>query len=382
MKMKAFLKTTAPLTAAMLFAVPAIGQTERERQPQRPADRTMQPGQQQQTQQRQQQQQQAVYMMAGKATGKDVVNATGEEMGTISDLIVDVRTGATPYAVVSFGGFLGMGRDSVAVPIAALRWDQREEEFMLNTTRERLERAPDFDKDNWDDLHDESWREQVRNAFGQVPGMDRDANQRDGDRRDGQRRDWDQQREGDRDNVRDQDRRNPQQDTRRNQDGRDQDRRGTQPGAHASGEFKPYLMMTDLKGSRVVGSDGDRIGRIDDVIVDQSSGHIGFVTLETGGVLGMGTTTRPIPWEALHRVGENEFRLSVTEDRISQGPELDTDDLTRLSNQQFRQSIYSFYQVQARQQSGGRDGQQQQRDMRDGTDRRDGDRTPTPRRDR
>ncbi len=376
MRTKAFLMTTAPLTAAMLFATPAIGQTDRERQQQQ-QQRQVQPGQQQQQRDMQQQQQQAVYMLAGTAKGKDVVNRAGEDLGDVSDLIVDVRNGSTPYAVVSFGGFLGMGRDSVAVPLAAFRWDPSEEEFILDTTRERLERAPDFDQDNWDNLHDDRWRTQIREAFGVVPGQHRD----------GQQRDMRQQDRSPQDMRRDQDRR--EQDMRRDQQGRQPQDRQTQQdrrlGDQETGEFKPYLMMSDLRGARVVGADGDRIGRIGDVILDQSSGHIGFVTIETGGVLGMGTTSRPVPWEALQRSGETEFRLSVTQDRISQSPELRTDDLNRLNNQQFRQSIYTFYQVQAREQPRwDRDGQQQrdqqwrdpQQQQRDDQRQRDRDRDP------
>lgn len=383
MNPRTLLIATAPLSAALLLSSTSLAQPERERQPpHRPdtqrdrdwqdGDRDWRDGQRDGQQMRDGQKN---YVLASETRRTNVVNRQGENLGDISNLIIDVREGKTPYAVVSFGGILGMGRDSVAVPVQAFSWDEREERYILDTTRERLESAPDFDEDNWNQLYDQTWREQTRRAFGQIPEMDRDRDQQRDGMRPGQGRPGDARpggtrpgQPGDRPGQRDGDR--PGQPgqpggERPGQPGQPGgiDRPG-QPGAQAD-RFERFMLLTNMTNSNIVGSDGDRISSINDVIIDRRTGHVGFVTIDTGGVIGMGTTTRVIPWEALTRVDEDEFRVSIASGRLQNAPELDTDRMERLNNEQFRQSIYSFYQVQPRDRDRDRDGARD-RDRRPG----------------
>jgi sporulation protein YlmC with PRC-barrel domain len=86
--------------------------------------------------------------------GDSVRNSEGEDLGTVEDLMIDLDTGCIVYAVISFGGFLGLGDKLFAIPWASLRVDMEEECFRLNIDRETLEKAPGFDKDNWPDPKD------------------------------------------------------------------------------------------------------------------------------------------------------------------------------------------------------------------------------------
>ena len=101
-----------------------------------------------------------MHLSATSLTGTDVRNAQGEDLGKIEDLMVDTNTGEVDYAVVSFGGFLGLGDKLFAVPIQAFTVDTDDEELVLNETKERLEKAPGFDKDNWPNHADHTWRKQ------------------------------------------------------------------------------------------------------------------------------------------------------------------------------------------------------------------------------
>ena len=58
-----------------------------------------------------------------KVEGTDVYNARGDHMGSIEHVMIDKRSGQVAYAVLSFGGFLGMGSDYYPVPWAALTYD-------------------------------------------------------------------------------------------------------------------------------------------------------------------------------------------------------------------------------------------------------------------
>lgn len=81
--------------------------------------------------------------------GTNVVNLRGESLGEIQDLMIDPESGRVIYAVLDFGGFLGIGDKLFAVPMQAFTIDRENERFTLNVTKERLENAPGFDKSNW-----------------------------------------------------------------------------------------------------------------------------------------------------------------------------------------------------------------------------------------
>jgi len=93
--------------------------------------------------------------------GNSVKNERKEDLGTIEDFMLDLRTGRVAYAVLSFGGFLGMGDKLFAVPWSAMRLDMNDHVFILNVPKERLKQAPGFDKDEWPDIADMKWQQEV-----------------------------------------------------------------------------------------------------------------------------------------------------------------------------------------------------------------------------
>ena len=89
-------------------------------------------------------------MPANTLTGMDVQNLKGENIGNIKDLMLDLETGRVLYAVLSFGGFMGMGDDYFAIPLEALVFSEKEEDLVkIDIDKETLEEAPGFDKENW-----------------------------------------------------------------------------------------------------------------------------------------------------------------------------------------------------------------------------------------
>ena len=108
-------------------------------------------------------------MSAGTLAGDRVRNSAGEDLGKIEEIMLDVPTGRVAYAVLSFGGFLGLGNKLFAVPWEALTLNERDHEFILNVDKEQLESAPGFDKDNWPDMADPQWGSQVFQHYGYKP---------------------------------------------------------------------------------------------------------------------------------------------------------------------------------------------------------------------
>jgi sporulation protein YlmC with PRC-barrel domain len=108
-------------------------------------------------------------MAADTLEGDKVVNAKGEDLGTIEDIMIDVQRGRVAYAVMSCGGFLGLGEKLFAIPWSALALDANRHCFVLDADRERFEKAPGFDKQHWPSMADDSWATQVHDFYGVRP---------------------------------------------------------------------------------------------------------------------------------------------------------------------------------------------------------------------
>ena len=111
-------------------------------------------------------------LAADTLTGDKVVNLQNEDLGKIEHLMIDLGTGRIAYAVLSFGGFLGMGDKLFAIPWSALTVDTLEKKFILQVDKELLKRAPGFDKEQWPNMADRAWGTQVFKYYGAKPYWD------------------------------------------------------------------------------------------------------------------------------------------------------------------------------------------------------------------
>ncbi len=93
--------------------------------------------------------------------GNDVYNQIEEDLGDIKEIMLDMESGKIVYAVLSYGGILGIGEKLFAVPWGALTLDTTNKRFILNVEKDQLENAPGFDKDNWPNVADPAWRNEV-----------------------------------------------------------------------------------------------------------------------------------------------------------------------------------------------------------------------------
>ena len=91
---------------------------------------------------------------ASKVNGTSVYNRQGESLGSIYDVMIDKISGQVSYAVMSFGGFLGMGEDYHPLPWSVLHYDTNQGGYVVDLNKERLEGAPTYREDDievWDD---------------------------------------------------------------------------------------------------------------------------------------------------------------------------------------------------------------------------------------
>ena len=106
---------------------------------------------------------------ASSMIGTDVVNANGDDLGDIKEVVIDPHTGKVAYAVVAFGGFMSLGEKLFAIPFSAFDYNPEKNEYMLAVTKERLQAAPGFDSDHWPVMSDESWNRDVYKFYERSP---------------------------------------------------------------------------------------------------------------------------------------------------------------------------------------------------------------------
>jgi len=104
-------------------------------------------------------------MRMSKLIGANVVDPSGKALGEVKDVIVDTNTGRVHYAVLSFGGFLGIGDKLFAMPLSSVKVDGQGR-LVVDATKESLASAPSFESSRWPD-----WNS---SAFPRVPD-ERDA---------------------------------------------------------------------------------------------------------------------------------------------------------------------------------------------------------------
>jgi sporulation protein YlmC with PRC-barrel domain len=108
-------------------------------------------------------------MGADTLLGERVVNMQEHNLGDIKEIMLDMRSGQVAYAVLAFGGFLGMGEKLFAVPWQALKLDTTNQRFVLDVDKDRLKSAPGFNPDAWPDMSDVAWAGQIHTFYGTDP---------------------------------------------------------------------------------------------------------------------------------------------------------------------------------------------------------------------
>jgi len=93
------------------------------------------------------------YLTASSLQGDRVVNPSGEHLGEIKDIMLDLEAGKIDYMIIEFGGFLGLGVKYFAIPLRLLVLDPANKRFIFDQKRNVLEKAPGFDMDHWPDTN-------------------------------------------------------------------------------------------------------------------------------------------------------------------------------------------------------------------------------------
>jgi sporulation protein YlmC with PRC-barrel domain len=260
-----------------------------------------------------------------KVLDTDVQNTARENLGDVQDVAIDPATGKIPYAVLSYGGFLGMGDKWFAVPINALSIIPRNNDpnnpkidrVVLTMDKQRLKNAPGFDKNHWPDVADARFRSDI-SAFYGSSGVAQGGRYEDhvGKNRTSADDDsyYDQ-----RSNSRDY--------------SRSMGNTGYGPSVKAS-----QLMRVDVKDQS-----GKNIGKVQDLVLDPQSGRA-FVVLSISGIEGLEDRMLAVPARALEfRQGDRTAYLNVDENRLRRAPTFDKNNWPDVSDARFRNQVNSVF---------------------------------------
>jgi sporulation protein YlmC with PRC-barrel domain len=265
---------------------------------------------------------------ADDLVGMSVVSPEGEKLGKIEDVVVHPG-GEVAYAVLSFGGFLGMGDKLFAIPWKMLKPQHAEHSgsdksankdksskdsadrsasshklhgpLVLAVEKERLKNAPGFDKDNWPTMANADWAASVDKYYGSSSASHADSGH---------------------------------------------------PVEADAPRSTVIWRLSELKGVDVESPDKTKLGDIKDVAIDMH-GRASFVVLSVGGTLGMGGHLVATPWDALRfsqETGKDKklITLSITKERLEQAPQVKEgkENQAEMCDPTWISKVYDFYSIQ------------------------------------
>lgn len=97
--------------------------------------------------------------------GEIVVNRAEEALGELAHLMFDMATGRIAYAVLARGGVLGLGERLHAIPWSAVAFDAQRQCLVVDIERERMDRAPGFDRSRWPPMADPGWQRTLEDFY-------------------------------------------------------------------------------------------------------------------------------------------------------------------------------------------------------------------------
>ena len=104
-------------------------------------------------------------LSASTLAGYRVRSPENGDLGTVEEIMIDPRTGRLAFAVLCFGGTLGLGDKLFAIPWTLLRLNTADRVLVLGCDCARLQGAPAFDQDDWPDFGDEGWEREIHEYY-------------------------------------------------------------------------------------------------------------------------------------------------------------------------------------------------------------------------
>ncbi len=301
-----------------------------------------------------------------KWMGMDIYDNNGKKLGDIKDIVLDGNDNRVSYAVLSYGGVLGMGETLFAVPWGALQ-QKGDDQLTLGTTADQLKNAPGFDKAHWPNMADPMFRKNVDTFY----KYDRQGKGKDGGSAAaldmGDATDLNRSKTGDMsDNKNDMNKGTMGNDKndmnkgtmgndRMNKDSMNRDSMNKDSANKDSmnrdsmnkDQMSKGLMWT-RRASEVIGADvtnanKENLGDIKDLVVD-TSGKVRYAVLSFGGILGMGEKLFAVPMNNLQsKADEKKFVLNIDKNKLKDAPGFEDKNWPNFADKTFQTSVSNYY---------------------------------------
>lgn len=232
---------------------------------------------------------------AGKVLGAEIKNDQNQRLGKVKDLAVDLENGRIVEVIVAAGGHLGVGEEIVAVPPGLFRLDETNKILRLDSTVDRLKAAPRFDLSSWDASVDNPNVVAVYQHYGAAVYFGIDT-------------------------------------------------QGTRQASRA-----PLGYIT--RASKLIGAPArnlheEKLGKVENLVLDLPAGRIPEVIIGTGGFLGLREAYSVLPPSALHFDADHKgVRLDISKETLLSAPYYLTSEFTGVNDPSYAVGVYHFYHV-------------------------------------
>ncbi len=269
--------------------------------------------------------------------GITVKNYQGEKLGKVEDIAVDLESGRIVQVIISTGGFLGMGDRLTAVPPSALHHDALNKVVHLDADKEKLKNSPKFETSKWSECCDADHLSTTYKYYNQEPAF---GFVHRGDANLGSQRVQDRQRNSDN---------SPNTVTTRNAD-------GTWSKDRITGENQFMIPESRLsqvqKASKLIGTpvsnlQDEKLGKVENILLDVSAGRVVAVIISSGGFLMMGDELSAIPPSALKFTADrNALQLDASKEMLTKTPHFKSNEWPDFAQPSYADGVYRAYHVQ------------------------------------
>jgi len=217
-----------------------------------------------------------------RVEGTAVYDAPGKRIGKLEHLVIDKSGGRVIYAVLSFGGFLGIGANHYPIPWQMLDFDEELGGYRVGITEQQLKNAPKAEQGG-------SWEQANRDRDEEVYGY------------------WEQP---------------------------------------TPDQTSSLISSDRVEGMPVFDLHGKRIGKVERLMIDKVTGQIAYAILSFGGFLGIGEDQYPIPWSMLtYNEKPDGFQVDITEEELKNAPKIGPGENWEQTTRTRNQDVYDYWEV-------------------------------------
>ena len=256
---------------------------------------------------------------ASDLIGMEVKNYQGEKLGKVDDLAIDVESGRIVDVILSTGGFLGVGDSLHAVPPGALHHDVANKVVHLDADKEKLKAAPKFQMSNWAGCCESNYVTDVYRYYGEQPYFTLTHR-------------------GDAPNTV----------AHRNKDGTwEKDRIVTDASNQSWSRLGYVQKASKVMGMSVKNVQDEKLGKVENLMLDLPAGRVVAVIISSGGFLGMGDEMSAVPPTALKFNTERDvLQLDASKDMLSSAPHFKSSEWPDLGQPSYADGVYRSYHVE------------------------------------